>query len=183
MLKNLDDIKIIMDKYFQVPLTKDEVKELIMYDPSQDIDTLFDLLDEVIQRKYGSFLFIIGHLIHICDAWTNEKDVYYMNKLVADDWHNMQEDYAMELGSIRDPSSVPYLIKAATLIVPHLETWGGNPALHRKCLYSLAKIGTPEAIQAIFELRKHEYEDVRDFAEEVIELYELTLPGSNEEHR
>jgi hypothetical protein len=48
---------------------------------------------------------------------SEEEDIEYMQRLVIQDWHNSQEDFAFGLGIVKDPSGVPYLIKAATMIV------------------------------------------------------------------
>jgi hypothetical protein len=175
MIDNPQQILAVMTRHMCEEINDDEAKRLVGYSTPNDNQTVFLLYDYAIQHKDVALLKATGNLIRICDGWSEDQLLYYCNILVAEDWHDEQEDDALELGAIRDPSSIPYLVKAANMRLPEESSLhsGRNKVFHRKCLYALARIGTDQADKEILILRNHEFEDVRIAAEEVIALFKI----------
>lgn len=64
------------------------------------------------------------------------------------DWHHSHEDLASALQDIRDPSSVPVLLRAAPKHHGYLD-YDDAHALAVKCIWALHDIGTAEAASAL----------------------------------
>jgi hypothetical protein len=172
-------IESVMSQHYDRKIQFEDVPRLLGYQPERDLMIFFSILDDVIGQKDNSLFQDVVFAMGACGVWEANPvlELRYVHKLLLEDWHSLQEDFAFSLGFTRNPSSVPYLIKAIDMLIPAYDYQNGNEAYHRKCLYSLAKIGTSEAVTGIFELRHHHFSDVREAAEEVIEEYGLQKPA------
>jgi PBS lyase HEAT-like repeat len=63
-------------------------------------------------------------------------------------WHSRHEDVVSSLQRIKSPSAVPALERIAQVVFPYA-AYDDFDALHRKCTWALADIGTPEARSAL----------------------------------
>lgn len=63
-------------------------------------------------------------------------------------WHETHEDVVTAIGTLKSPKSIDTLVRTATTHFPYRDYDEFN-SLGVKCVYALAKIGTPEAIAGL----------------------------------
>jgi hypothetical protein len=85
-------------------------------------------------------------------------------RLLLVDWHHDHENIASSLQDYADPGSVPALRQGAEIQLEY-RTWDDGRPLHRKCMWALSDIRTPEAVTALEELTRSRIEHVRELAE------------------
>lgn len=71
-----------------------------------------------------------------------------------EDWHSNHEDIAFQLGILQVREAVPALVKATTW-VPHYLKFDEFRVLAVKAIYSLARIPTDEAVEALAWIAEH----------------------------
>lgn len=73
-------------------------------------------------------------------------------ELATAPWHERHEDIVDALAILKSPKSVDTLVRAATTSYPYRDYDQFN-SLGVKCVYALAKIGTPEAVAGLRKLK------------------------------
>ncbi len=87
--------------------------------------------------------------------------------LLDADWHYEHEDLADTLQDIRDPNTVPCLLRAAQKRHEYLDYDGGH-CLAVHCIWALHDIGTDAAVEALSVLAASKIAVIRDEAKERI---------------
>ena len=99
--------------------------------------------------------------VHLCtDA------VPILIQLLLEEWHEVHEDIAFELGLMGDPRAIESLSRAVRVPFAHLIKWGNLHAFQRKCAYALARIGTHESRTALEDLAREADPSLREYGEE-----------------
>lgn len=80
--------------------------------------------------------------------------------LLDEKWHDSEEDIVSILELIKDPKSINKLFELA-LDIPDYDEMRG---LSKKCIYALSAINTPEAIQKLEILAKHDDDIIKENA-------------------
>jgi hypothetical protein len=104
----------------------------------------FSLLNENIKAKDGVGL---SHTLGVI-AWDGADRDYtgMMLSLLDENWHISGEDIVSILGLIKDPDSVNKLYEVAVNVPDYDEM----RAMAKKCMWALAAINTPTAIEKLF---------------------------------
>jgi HEAT repeat protein len=103
---------------------------------------------------------VLGALDQCSDA------VPMLVQLLLEDWHEVHEDVAFELGLTGDPRAIEALSRAARIPFAHLVKWGNLHEFQRKCAYALARIGTNESRAALEDLSREADPKLREYGEE-----------------
>lgn len=85
-------------------------------------------------------------------------------ELLMEQWHDLHEDIAFELGLIGDPAAVETIRHAASIPFESLVKWGNLHEFQRKCVYSLARIASEESRQALELLTESDDPQLREYA-------------------
>jgi len=87
-------------------------------------------------------------------------------ELLLEDGHDRHEDIVLELGLLKNPTAVPAIAKAVAVPFSNLVQWENIHEFQRKCVYALARIGTPESRSALEQLTRHADPHLREYGKE-----------------
>lgn len=103
-----------------------------------------------------------------------------LQRLAFEGWHEQHEAIVNALEELRDVNSVALLCRLAESDFGY-RTWDDSRSLQVRCVYSLTKIGSADAVQALQSLLRGRFEEVRQTAAQ--ELRWLRLHGRSAELR
>lgn len=123
---------------FLVAMAADDGKELGL-----------QLLKEAVRRQE---LDSVTWALVVCGHFgLHSEHLPYLHQLALADWHTDHEDVASSLDEIGSDESIPFLKHLAEWVPEYLE-WDDNRALSTKAVWGIAKMGSPAAHDALFEL-------------------------------
>lgn len=93
----------------------------------------------------------------------SEKNVDFLCRLLAVEWHHKHEDIVRILQSIKSPNSIEYLFRTALTKFEYLQH-DNSYSLARKCMWALGDINTDESIEKLRLLAESEDEEIKGYA-------------------
>lgn len=102
-------------------------------------------------------------------------------KILPESWHHSHENIALTLQKSKSPESVDSLLQTANTYFEYL-TYDNSEALHRKCTWALADIGTSKAKDALRLLALNGSDTVKAYSKKRLDRWsqEQTRKGYHE---